>query len=139
MHDQLIHDLTRRRKELTCDLNTLLDRIGAIRSDIEHIDSVMVMFRPDIKPEAIPSLKFRKKADWARRGEITRHVFEALRGKPDGLTTAEVTDYVIQARGIEIETAKQRKRVYKSLHMQWQRGKLIADRSNSRIRWMLPD
>ena len=62
MHDQLIHDLTRRRRELAHDMNQLLNKVDALRSDIEAVDRIMMMYRPDMKPSAIPALKLQAAA-----------------------------------------------------------------------------
>jgi hypothetical protein len=36
-HDQLIHDLTRKRRELTHDINKLFEGANRLREDVEAI------------------------------------------------------------------------------------------------------
>lgn len=133
-YEQLVHDLTRKRRELTHDIEKLLGDVGRLRDDVEAIDRVMTIFRPDTIPETIVPLQFRRHANWANRGTITRAIFDLLRESARPLTMPEITEHVMAARGVARDaiTPTHKKTVYKALDQQRMRGRLLS-RSNGRM------
>jgi hypothetical protein len=138
-HDQLVHDLTRKRRELTHDINKLFESANRLREDVEAIDRVMAIFRPDAVPETILPLNFRRTAEWASRGEITRIMFDVLRRADGPLSMVEVTEQVMAARGVEADaiTATHKKAVYKALDQQRLKGRIVAHRDGRAVLWSI--
>ncbi len=138
-HDQLVHDLTRKRRELTHDMDRLVEQMGALRGDVEALDRVMMMFRPDAIPETIVPLQFRRNATWAARGTITRAIFELLRTAERPMTMPEITEAVMALRGVEADAITQghKKAVYKALDQQRQRGRICNSerRRSGKLEW----
>lgn len=137
-HDQLISDLTRRRQELTHEISGLFARAKHLTDDLHALDRVMLMFRPDAQPDAIEPLAYRKQADWGRRGEQAVAIFDVLRAAEGPLTTMDVTDRVMSARGImDDDKPPHRKRIYKALVQQRRCGRIGSVEIDGRLRWFL--
>jgi hypothetical protein len=138
-HDQLIHDLTRKRRELTHDINKLFESANRLREDVEAIDRVMALYRPDAVPETILPLNFRRTAEWAARGEITRLMFDVLRKANGPLSMPEVTSLVMAMRGVEADaiTAMHKKAVYKALDQQRLKGRVTAHKEGRNVLWSI--
>jgi hypothetical protein len=98
----------------------------------------MLMFRPEADPMVIPALAYRKQPDWMKCGEQARAIFDVLRTAEGPLTTIDVTDRIIQARGvIGDDRTAHRKRIYKALVQQRRRGLIIGVPFGGRLRWQL--
>ncbi len=137
-HDQLIADLTRRRRELTHEISGLCARAKQLTDDVQHIDRVMMMFRPEADPTDIPALAYRKQPDWKKSGEQARAIFDVLRHAEGPMTTIDVTDRIMLDRGvIDEDRAAHRKRIYKALVQQRRRGLIMGVPVGGRLRWQL--
>jgi hypothetical protein len=113
--------LVRRRRELTCEMNRLSEAHAKLAVELDALDTVLVMFQPDIKPDSIPALRIVSQPTWAKKGEITRLVLSMLRTANGPMTADFIAQRVAQARG-EPVSARVRKSVYKVLDQQRQRG-----------------
>lgn len=120
-----IHALTRKRRELTCQMNALADSHAQMGADLEALDAVLRMIDPDIDLSEIPALKVINRPAWARKGEIIRLVFTILRKANGPMTTDEIAARVAMDRG-ETKSARIRKSVYKALDMARQRGNVCC-------------
>jgi hypothetical protein len=55
--------------------------IDRLRAELVHLDVTMRLFDPDTDPEDIPAIRgYPRRTEWFARGEVTRLVYEALRG-----------------------------------------------------------
>lgn len=133
--DNLISGLVRRRRELTGQIEALLSRVDAFRDDVRALDQVMLLFDPTMRPEAIPALRYRPQADWAKHGEITRGILDLMRDAGP-LDCPEITRRLMTARGIDpSQYGSQVKRVSRSLHKMRARGLVASIRDGSRLQW----
>jgi hypothetical protein len=100
---------------------------------------VMALYRPDAVPETILPLNFRRTAEWAARGEITRIMFDVLRKADNPLSMVEVTERVMLARGVEADaiTATHKKAVYKALDQQRLKGRVTAHKDGRNVLWKI--
>lgn len=138
MHDHAVSALVRRRRELTGEIDALLSRIAAITDDVRALDQVMLLFRPDMRPEAIPSVAYRPKADWAQRGEVQRAVLNIMREAGEPLECAAITKAVMTARGTDPNAYPlHRKRVSRTLDKLRTRGLATMARDGGRLLWRL--
>lgn len=122
-----ISGLLRRRRELTGDMLELLVKVDALAADVEALDRTLRLFDPDIAVETVPALQQRPKADWARRGQVARKVFEILRSAEKPLSTAEVA---FEVHGNDASSLHV-KRVRKCLDAQRTRGTIKGLYSDS--------
>lgn len=134
--DTIVNALIRRRRELTHDIDELFGRIDAIVDDVRAIDQVMLLYRPDIVPDAIPALRYRPRDDWAKRGEIQRPLFDILREAAVPLACGEITRRLMVMRQIDVDQyAVQRKRISRSLERMRERGLIESCRSGAVLLW----
>lgn len=113
--------LVRRRRELTCEMNRLAEAHAKLAGELQALDKVLVMFQPNLEPDAIPALRIVSQPTWAKKGEITRLVLTILRKANGPLSTDAIAQRAAEARG-EPVSARVRKSVYKVLDQQRQRG-----------------
>lgn len=134
----VISGLTRRRRELTGEIEELLSRIDALSDDVRALDQVMLLFDPDAQPETIPALRYRPQPDWAARGEIQRALLHILRAAGEPVDSATITQRVMEARGIGADAyAVQRKRVGRSLEKLRARALIVSAHHSGKLWWSL--
>lgn len=121
-----VSGLVRRRRELTCEMNRLAEAHAKLAIELDALDRVLVMFQPDIEPDAIPALRIVSQPTWAKKGEITRLVLSTLRTANGPMSTDCIARRVAEARS-EPVSARMRKSVYKVLDQQRQRGLTCLD------------
>ena len=120
-----ISALVRRRRELTCRMNTLADEHAGLSDELAALDRVLASFAPDMDIEAIPPLRIVGRVAWAAKGEITRAVFTVLRKANGPMTTDAIAQRVAEDRR-EAMSPRIRKSVYKALDQARQRGNVEA-------------
>lgn len=130
-HVQLFHDLVRRRRELMLG-------IGAMEADLAAVDRVLRMFHPDVEPSDIPALVYRKPADCAKRGEVTRLILDTLRNEGQALSVTDLTRLAMAARSIGSEHyTRHSKSMRKALAKLEMRGFVSAEWRDGRRWWRI--
>jgi hypothetical protein len=86
-----ISAITRKRRELTGEMMDLLERYDELAKAVATLDGAARLLDPKADLEAVPSLRCRPKPDWAIRGQVSRKVFDLLRGAPEPMSTTELT------------------------------------------------
>ncbi|HEX8167514.1 MAG TPA: hypothetical protein VF601_17240 [Beijerinckiaceae bacterium] len=71
-----------------------------LREDMKHVEAVIKMFDPgfNLRPVAV---KRRKLNPWFKRGTIFRHAMDVLREATGPLTSREIAERMLAARGIQ--------------------------------------
>lgn len=137
-HDHLISGLTRKRGELTGQIDALVSQIAAITDDVRAIDQVMLLYRPDMRPEAIPAIAYRPRDDWAQRGEVQRAILTVMRAADGPMACADITRAVMAAREVDPGLFPlHRKRMSRTLDKLRSRGMVVSQRQGGRgeLRW----
>ena len=94
--------LVRKRAELAGEIEAAERRIDGLRSDLIHLDATLRLFAPDEIPEAIPAKHPRPaRPDWFGRGELSRRIFDVLRGSETPLCAREIALRIVQAKGLD--------------------------------------
>jgi hypothetical protein len=83
------------------------------RANLAHVDATMRLFDPGIKSIGAPQLNGRH--DWFRRGECRRLIYDVLRDAPSPMTTQEITEAVVKAKGLVFEDAPTRGLIAKTI------------------------
>lgn len=142
MHENVVSGLIRRRRELALDADSVRDRHESLLADIAALDRSITIFRPGADLDVIPPLAFTKRADWAKRGELTRAIFTVLRGAEMPLSTAEIARRCQIARSLPVDPASLRlatRRAHKALSRMRDRGvvRAIETGSGQWLEWEL--
>lgn len=140
MSAQLFHDLIRRRRELTCEIERLKREARSLADDVAAIDRTLGLFDPMLAAETIAPLHHRPQSDWAKPGENARAIMAALREAKEPLTARQVGEAVMISRCLSPDahslTGTFGKRIHKSLVLL--RGKGVVRSSvkqDGRLLW----
>lgn len=112
----LITGLTAKRAEVSGIIADLEKRIAQHRADLVHIDAVLRLYAPEVKPESIAPKAVRKRNDWFKPGELSRMVLDILRVAPAPMTGREIAAEVMQRRGLDAGDARTAHLVGKLVH-----------------------
>lgn len=93
--------LLRKRGELTSEVELFRAQLGERLAALDHIDATIRVFKPDIdlvdmpeRPAPPPNAAF--------RGEVQRFLLHTLRLSNEPLTTFQMTEAVMQSRGLNV-------------------------------------
>lgn len=102
MHDGFdltIAGLIRKRAMVSGEIETLQEKMNLAIAQLNVIDQALRIFQPEIVLEELPTARVQP-VNGAFRGEMTRFILTKLRDAPDGLTTWEMTNQIMEARSI---------------------------------------
>jgi hypothetical protein len=88
LHAELGGQILQNKKEATL----LAERM-------KHVEAVLKMLQPgyDVRPIAV---RRRKPNPWFKRGTVYRHALDILRGAQGPLTTRQITEQMLAAKGV---------------------------------------
>jgi len=89
--------LLRKRAELGGQIDAMHGELAQRMAELHAVEATIRVFKPDIDLDAMPVRQVAPQAA-AFRGEMARFFLDALRAKPEGLTTAELASAVMKAR-----------------------------------------
>lgn len=101
MTDPIITGLTKRRAELTGDIERTHDNLRKMIADLENLDATIRQFDADYKVETIKPKGFRPPKDWANKGEMSRVILSILRQAAEPLTTREIAMELLIGRALD--------------------------------------
>lgn len=106
MTDYVLTGLTKRRAEVTGEIEALHDRLSKLLADLENLDATIRQFAPDFQVETIRPRAVRPPKDWANRGEMSRIVLSILRQAAEPMTTRDIALELLVARALNREDQK---------------------------------
>ena len=92
--------LVAKRKELAAHRATLEAELRKVVCDLDHLDAAIRLFDPGGTPAAVSRYAT---AHRAAKGQLKRFVLARLREAPGSVTTREVTEAWIAARGLRAD------------------------------------
>ena len=101
-YELTIHGLLRKRADMAGEADAIRARLSVALSDLDHIDAVIRLFKPDIEPGDLPT-RAALAPSRASRGEVQRHIFEVLRAALAPMTTRELTQAIMERRGMNAD------------------------------------
>lgn len=93
--------LIEKRRQLERDLKEAEKAARNIRIDLDHLDAAIRLFTDDA-PRRLPSHRV---AHRASKGEMRRHVLKALRESTGPITSIQIAEGYMEARGLEANDA----------------------------------
>ena len=136
------HGLIDKRAEVVGKIEALQAQLTQAMADLDHLDAAIRLFEPDIDLEELPT-KPVPPPNAAFRGEVQRFLLHTLRQSPTALTTHELGDAIMKARGLNLSDKRLRKlisqRTGHSLGKLRSRGFLQAEKADAGglLRWSL--
>lgn len=108
-NEHAIHALTRKRAEIAGRIEHHRTELRQAAADLASVDRALQLFAPGIKPQEIRARRFRP--DALPRGEVTRHVLDALRSAQAPMTAAQLAAVVLERRGLATALPRTREAV----------------------------
>jgi hypothetical protein len=100
---QIPHVVTAQRAELAGGRELTTRHLQQLRPALEHLDATPCLFDPAAVPNAMEPKVWRPKADWAKRGEMTRICLETLRQAPAPFCNRDIALALMTARGMDTD------------------------------------
>ncbi len=99
----VISALVRKRAELAGEIEAAQGRAAQLRSDLLHLDAVIMLFDPTMVPGRIAAKRKRtsKQNHWFGPGELARSVLDTLRAAGAPLSIAEVAERIMARKGLD--------------------------------------
>lgn len=85
-------------REIAGELEATRQRLNRLAADLEAVEHTMLLLDPDA---TIPRAKPIPSKDAAMKGEMRRHVLNALRGATGPLTSLDIARQVVEARKLD--------------------------------------
>ena len=111
----IVSSLREKRLELAGILDGLERQANARRADLAHLDATIRLFDPnDVLVAAKPALR-RRNNEWFRPGECRRKIHDVLREAAEPITTREIVEKIMAARGLSSDDARARELIHKTV------------------------
>jgi hypothetical protein len=130
----VIGALRNKRAKLAGMLRQLEQQLVQQRANLAHLDAIMRLFDPDIRPKDIRTKQPRERNAWFRPGECLRLIYDELREATQPVTTRELTERIMRLKAILPADSDRRKRIQKTC---WLRstGRSRRSRGSRRPGW----
>jgi hypothetical protein len=99
----VISALVAKRAELSGILQQLERQVAQHREELTHLDATILLFDPDAKPSSIKPRAQRQRNAWFGPNECIRAIYDVLRSALEPMTTREITERIMTAKGIPDE------------------------------------
>jgi hypothetical protein len=143
--EPVLHGLLRKRATMAGEIEALRAQLGELLTGLDHIDSTIRIFKPDIGLDDLPE-RAPPPPNAAFRGEVQRFLLDVLRAATEPLTTFDLARKIMDARRLNHADRILFKliatRTGHSLGRLRLRGHVISERTSpgAMLRWRLnPD
>jgi hypothetical protein len=99
-YDLTLSGLLRKRAEMAGQVEAMQAQLGALITDLSHIDAAIRVFRPDIDLADLPE-KLAPAPFTGFRGEIQRFLLDELRKANHPLSTFDLAKAIMRKRGLD--------------------------------------
>ena len=106
MTDYVLLGLTKRRAELTGEIERLHETLRKLVADLKSLDATIRQFAPDFQMETIKPKAFRPPKDWSNRGQMSRIVLSILRQASEPMTSRDVALELLVTRALDKDDQK---------------------------------
>lgn len=143
-YDLCLSGLLRKRVEMAGQAEAMQAQLGALITDLTHIDATIRVFRPDIDLADLPE-KLAPAPFTGFRGEIPRFLIDELRKANAPLSTFDLADRIMAKRGMNTDDRVVlgliRKRTGYALAKLRKQGKVTSGRAHrsAPLEWRLAD
>lgn len=96
---QALYALEQLHAELAGKLKESKKETARIAADMKKVEAVMKLFDPDYSLRGI-AVRRRRKNPWFKRGTLFRAAVDAMRDAQGPLTTRQIAERMLQAKGI---------------------------------------
>lgn len=111
-----ISALRHKRKRLVSEIDATERTLAKQRDALHALDATLRLFHPDADPSHLTTIRPVWRGIYFRMGERPRYCLEALRDAGCPRTTAQIAEYVMRAKGMDIADRKLRGYVVNHIH-----------------------
>ena len=111
----IVSSLREKRLELAGILDDLERQANARRADLAHLDATIRLFDPNDVLVAAQPARQRRYNEWFRPGECRRKIHDVLRDAAEPMTTREIVEKIMAARGLSSDDARARELIHKTV------------------------
>jgi hypothetical protein len=138
----VVSALKAKRAELAGEIELTTRQLQRLRAALSSLDATLCLFDPAAVPDAIEPKVWRPKADWAKRGEMTRLCLDVLRRASGPLCNRDIAMALMTMRGMDTDDARLvkliGKRVGCCLREQRERGAVLSEEGPGQtVMWRL--
>src|SRR5919106_4236117 len=99
----VVSALKAKRAELAGEIELTTRKLQGLRAALEHLDATLCLFDPAAVPDAIEPKVWRPKADWAKRGEMSRLCLDIVRRASGPVCNRDIAIAFMTARGMDTD------------------------------------
>lgn len=97
----VITALSRKRAELSGDIERMQRELSDKIAALEKLDATLLLFDPEYEIASIRPKAFRPPDDWSKRGEMTRIILGVMRKASEPLTSSDIAAQLIVERALD--------------------------------------
>jgi hypothetical protein len=119
--------LQKKRGQLAGEIQKAERALAKMRRDLNTIDATLNIFEPQTNPDLIPAIRPRVRLLFFDYGEMTVLCYEAFRRAKGPLSTNQILDHALAAKGLEVDWRVRKKlyaNVWRALSRMVQRGQV---------------
>jgi hypothetical protein len=140
-NSHVISALRLKRAEISGHIHDLEKRIARQRVNLANLDATIKLFSPGTNPDAIPPKRAYRRTRYFAHNELSRLAQDVLRTASGPLTSAEIADAIMQAKGMPPGDAAFKeivvKRALTVLRRLAKRGVVVKHGTSRNAQWLL--
>lgn len=118
----VISGLVTKRSELAGLIKHHQEVMRRLSAAIVNIDGAITLFDPDYDLQSIKAKAPKQANPWFKHGETSRMVLDVLRRAPQPLSTRQIGEAMVDAKGVTVEDAREWDAVLKPVLSAMQRA-----------------
>jgi hypothetical protein len=140
-NSHVISALRLKRAEISGHIHDLEKRIARQRANLANLDATIKLFSPGTNPDSVSPKRAYRRSRYFAHNELSRLTQDTLRTASGPLTSAEIADAVMQAKGMPAADAAFKEivaeRALTVLRRLAKRGAVIKSGTSRNAQWAL--
>ncbi len=107
-----------------------------MRARLVYIDSIVLIFTPEMDPDSIPSKRAYRRTMYFQRNELQRHCLDMIRMAKEPIAANVIARRAMESKGLEAsrQTTERVLTILRRLH---KRGTLVRHGAAKHVRWSI--
>jgi hypothetical protein len=107
----VVSTLLRKRAEVSGYIHDWEKKVRHLRAQLSHIDATILLFAPEIDPNAIPPRRTYRHSRYFSSGEVTKRCQDVLREASEPMTALAIAEALMVAKGMTTDDGISTRRV----------------------------
>jgi hypothetical protein len=139
----VVSALVNKRAEIAGMIARTQQQLDKFRADLGHLDAILRLFAPTVKPETIPAKRIRRADPLFEHGELSRRVLDALRRAGAPILAPDLVRSVMIDNGLDpadrASVTRVQWKVRDTLNRLNKRGLLVSEGVGHGVLWRIAD